>query len=167
MKKFCSFVLAIVMTLSLCPGASAMENEAEASQNADNHVVFSNLSQLARGESIQYTAVEPDGTSAVVGIRRAPGYTRAGGQSWQVWYKGVNGSAEFYMDVSNNKVTAVYDYSISLLGGTYSDASLTKTSTYGKLTFNYKSLAGIVSGTCWLKGTVTGEDDQIEVTWQM
>lgn len=167
MKKTCSFVLAMVMIFFLCPSAFAAESGAGAEENTGNHVTFSHLSQVAAGESLQYTVIEPDGTAAMVGIRRIPAYTRASGETWQVWYKGLNGSAEFYMDVSNNKVTAVYDYSISLLGGTYSDASLTKTSTYGKLTFNYKSLAGIVSGTCWLKGTVTGENDEIEVTWQM
>lgn len=167
MKKIYFFVLAIALMLSVCPNASAAESKMSARQSTENHIVFSALSQLAPDESVQYTITESDGTTAVIGIRRVPTYVRASGETWQVWYKGFNASVEFYMDVSNNKVTAVYDYSISLLGGTYSDAVLSKTSTYGKLTFNYQSLAGVVSGTCWLKGTVTGEDDQIEVTWQM
>lgn len=71
------------------------------------------------------------------------------------------------MTVSGNKVTSVYDDSISVVGGTYEDEELTSTTTYGKLTFKVKSIAGIITGKCWLKGTVTGNDNKIDVTWQM
>ena len=71
-------------------------------------------------------------------------------------------------------LTAVYpcafameNHSFSLVGGSYEDAVLTKTTTYGKLTFKAKAIFGLSSSTCWLKGTVTGENDDIEVTWQM
>lgn len=88
-------------------------------------------------------------------------------RDWQVWYRGIGAYVEFYMTVTNNRVTSVYDYSISFTGFSYEDASLTKTSTYGKLTFTTKSIAGIVAGTCWLKGTVTNSDNEITVDWQM
>jgi hypothetical protein len=35
------------------------------------------------------------------------------------------------------------------------------------LTFEQISLGGLAASTCWLKGTVTGENDEIDVTWQM
>lgn len=164
-KKFLSIVLSIVMVLALCPCALAADSQANATQLKD-HIRFSNLSQLATGDSVQ-REVETDGGTAVVGISKEQGYARAGGETWRVWYQGINISAEFYMTVANNRVTSVYDYSISIFGGTYEDAVLTKTSTYGKLTFTYKSLGGVSSSTCWLRGTVTGSDDAIDVDWEM
>ena len=72
-----------------------------------------------------------------------------------------------YMTVSNNTVTSVFDDTISVIGGTYEDDELTMTSTYGKLSFKVTSLGSIMSGKCWLKGTVTGSEDKIDVTWRM
>ena len=37
----------------------------------------------------------------------------------------------------------------------------------GKLSFKVTSLGSIMSGKCWLKGTVTGSEDKIDVTWRM
>lgn len=153
MKKILSVLLTSVMLLALCPCSFAAE---------EHHVVFTQVSQLGPGETLQQ---EVDG--AVVGIERVPGASRAGGQTWRVWYEGLNTTVEFYMTVSGNEVTSVFDYSISLFGSSYDDPVLSMTSTYGKLTFTRKAILGITSATCWLKGTVTGVDDQIDVTWQM
>lgn len=166
-KNLLAGILAAVMVLSLCLTALALDKEPDAPHAGENSVTFSQLSQLEVGESVQRTLTEADGAEVVVGIKRVATYTRSGGKTWQVWYKAIGFDVEFYMTVSNNKVTSVSDYSISLVGASYDDANLTKTSTYGKLTFTYKLPAGLAASTCWLKGTVTGEDDQIEVTWQM
>lgn len=166
MKKFVSAILTVVMLIALCPCAFAIENRPSGEQAGENHVLFENLSRLAPGESVQY-AVEADDGEAVVGVERVPVFSRAGERVWRVWYKGLNADVEFYMTVSGNKVISVYDYSISLVGGSYEDANLSKTSTYGKLTFTAKAILGLSSSTCWLKGTVTGEDDEIVVDWQM
>lgn len=166
-KKMLSALLAVVMLFSLCSNVFAAETQPALSQTEKGHAVFSGISQLALHESIQYLTKDADGGQAVVGIEKVETLTRSGGETWRVWYKGINSSVEFYMTVSNNKVTSVYDYRIVIIGGSYSDAVLTNTSTYGILTFKVTGLAGLVSGTCWLKGTVTGVDDQIEVTWQM
>lgn len=161
-RKILSGLLAAILIISQGAAARAAE-----SQSKENHVTFSHLSQMADGESVQHVLTGTDGSEIVVGIKKIPTPARAGGETWQVWYKAIGVDVEFYMTVSNNRVTSVYDYSITLIGASYDDASLTKTSTYGKLTYTYKALAGLAAGTCWLKGTVTGEDDQIEVTWQM
>ena len=71
------------------------------------------------------------------------------------------------MTVSNNKVTSVYDEWILTVGFTYSDASLTKTSTYGKRSFTATIYGDFASLSCWLKGTVTGTDNDITVTYSM
>ena len=41
---------------------------------------------------------------------------RTAGEVWQVWYTWLANHVEFYMTVNDNKVTSVYDYSISLIG---------------------------------------------------
>ena len=166
-KSILCLVLAAVLALSLCPSALAAENVPAAIQEGENRVVFSNISHIAAGESVQYAIHKADGSTAVVGIESVSQYARGGGRTFRVWYRSVGVDVEFYMTVLNNRVTSVYDYSISLLAATFEDAELTKTSTYGKLTFTAKALGGLAASTCWLKGTVTGVDDEIETTWQM
>lgn len=160
--KLLSMAIALALIFSVCSSASAAQELSHS-----NQVVFSELDQLAAGESKEYTVVDSSGGKAIVGIRKMPAYARTDSERWQVWYRGINSYVEFYMTVSNNRVTSVSDYSISLTGGSYDNANLSKTSTYGKLTFTYKSVAGIVTKTCWLKGTVTGSDNKITVDWDM
>ena len=160
MKKLVSAILTLVMLFALCPRGFAMEEPLDS-------VTFSGLSQLAAGEQMERQVTDAAGNTAVVGIEKVQRNARAGGETWQVWYKGLNADVEFYMTVSNNRVTSVYDYSISLVGSTYEDADLSMTSTYGKLTFKHVAILGLSSSTCWLKGTVTGENDEIVVDWQM
>lgn len=166
-KRFLSLILAAATAFSICSGALAADNQQETRQYAEDHVSFHGISQMEAGECRQYAVNTADGEEAVVGIEKLPRHTRAGGETWRVWYKALGTDVEFYMTVSNNRVTSVYDYSISLVAASYEDAALTKTSTYGKLTFTYKSIGGLAASTCWLKGTVTGENDEIDVTWQM
>lgn len=45
--------------------------------------------------------------------------------------------------------------------------SISGKSVYGKLSFKVTSLGSIMSGKCWLKGTVTGSEDKIDVSWRM
>ena len=165
-KNILSLVLTMALLIAMCPTALLAGNQRGTAQIDKNHITFSGLAQLEPGDFIQ-CEVETDRGPAVVGIARVRGHSRAGGETWRVWYNGIIASVEFYMDVANNKVTSVYDDSISIFGGTYEDAALTKTSTYGKLTFTYKSIGGITASTCWLKGTVTGTNDEIDVTWKM
>lgn len=121
-RKLVSAALAAVMFLSLCPSALAADAPNE------KCVTFYGLSALEEGESMQYSLTQ-DGEEVQVGIKRVPAYTRAAGRTWQVWYKALGVSVEFYMTVSNNKVTSAYDYSISLVGASYEDADLMHTST--------------------------------------
>lgn len=167
MRKILSAVLVSLMLVSLCPMALAAEIQPPVNADAENSITFSGLNQLDPGESVKYEINGADGTEITVGIERVEAPARASGRTWRVWYAWLTNNVEFYMTVANNKVTSVYDYSISLFGSSYEDANLTKTSTYGKLTFTHKALGGLSASTCWLKGTVTGEDDQIEVSWQM
>ena len=72
-----------------------------------------------------------------------------------------------FSTVTNNKVTNAWDYSITTLGSTYSDASLTYNSSSAKLTFTSNAYNGIASHTCWLKGTPRGTNNEVDVTYSM
>lgn len=161
-KQVLSMTLTVMMICSLCSTAFAANNPSE-----ENNVSFSHVSLIAVGERTQRTFFDADGEEITVALERVAQYARAGGETWLVQYKKIGVTVEFYMTVSGNKVTSVYDYYISLAGSTYEDAELSKTSTYGKLTFKHVWIGGLGASTCWLKGTVTGENDEIEVTWRM
>ncbi|ANU47806.1 hypothetical protein ADH76_18450 [Enterocloster clostridioformis] len=165
-------VLATILAMALMITAGSFSAFAaspapEAKLTGINTITFSNLDSLAVNETMEFDVVDSEGNPAKVGIQRLSDSTRASGTEWKVWYTGVTINAHFYMTVSNNKVTSVYDEWIMILGGTFSDDSLSKSSTYGKLTFTVDAYAGVAAFKCWLKGTVTGSDNDIDVTWQM
>lgn len=163
-KKFLSLVLAAVLSVTLlAQNAFAAEQPPRYGKNS---VTFSNLSSVAPDSCLTFDVKDSNGNPATVGIERAP-RSRSAGETWRVWFNGISINAEFYMTVSNNRVTSVFDDRIVIVGGSYDNDVLTKTSTYGKLTFDYTSLGSILSSSCWLKGTVTGSDDEITVDWQM
>lgn len=167
-KRICATVLATVLMMTAVSfSAFAAGPTPEAKLTSNNTVTFSNLDSLTVNETMEFDVVDSEGNPAKVGIQRMPGTTRASSTEWKVWYTGVTINAHFYMTVSNNKVTSVYDEWIMIIGGTFSDDSLSKTSTYGKLTFTVDAYAGVAGFKCWLKGAVTGSNDEINVTWQM
>lgn len=140
--------------------------------SASNSVMFSNLDKIAVNEVVKFEIIDANGEPATVGIERVPLTSRSlsatsSSTDWKVWYTGVSINAHFYMTVTNNIVTNVYDPWIMVIGGTYDNETLTKTSTYGKLTFKVLGYGGIFAATCWLKGTVTGSNNNITVSWQM
>lgn len=167
--KIITALLAVVLILSMVPmSAFAAELPAapEARAVSDDTITFSNLSGLAVNESVEYQITDNDGNPATIGIQRANNVARAG-TSWKVWYASGIINSEFYMDVNNNAVSRVYDYKIIIVGGTYDNAILSKTSTYGRLDFKFESWGPIITGNCWLKGTVTGSGNNISVNWSM
>lgn len=167
-KAILAALLVLVMLISSCPTAFAATSHPIAELKSENCVTFSNLLQLAPYESIQYTIKDRNGNPATVGIETIPqNNMRASGLTHRVWYSGVLIYAEFYMEVSNNQVTSVYDDSVSVRIGSHKNKSLTYTSTQGKLTFEVTSALGGASSDCWLKGTVTNSNNEITVDWKM
>ena len=161
-----SALLAVILCVTVSPAAFAMGDD----ENVEEQVVsFSDFTQLTENECLEKRVIDLNGDMAIVGIERvADGRScYSTGSTWRVWFTGVTINAEFYMTVSNNTVTSVYDDSILVIGGTYEDDELIMASTYGKLSFKVTSVGGIMSGKCWLKGTVTGSENKIDVTWQM
>lgn len=171
MKK--KFNAKILMALSVLLLSSLLTVTGLAVHRDDNipkegHVVFTDLSELSPNGCMVHETTDAYGNPVTVGIERAASpHSRAAGESWRVWYASGTINAEFYMTVSDNKVTGVSDAKISTIGGSYDNESLTKTSTYGKLSFKYAFVGNLYNKSCWLKGTVTGSDNEIDVTWNM
>lgn len=168
-KRIVALVLTVITVMG-CTSSSTFAAEREepsAKLKSNNTISFTGLSELKVNEGIEYEITDSNGNPATVGIECVSSNTRASGKTWKVWYTGVTINAHFYMTVSNNKVTSVYDKWILVVGGTFNSESLKRTSTYGKLTFNVEAYAGIAAGTCWLKGTVTGKENKVDVTWSM
>lgn len=165
-KLVMSALLVAILCVTVSPAAFAMGND----KNVEEQVVtFSDFTQLAENEHLEERVIDSNGDVAIVGIERVADSrsSYSNGSTWRVWFTGVTINAEFYMTVSDNTVTSVFDDTISVIGGTYEDDELSMASTYGKLSFKVTSLGSILSGKCWLKGTVTGSDNKIDVTWQM
>lgn len=165
MKRY-RLALTVLLALLFCMPVSPCALAAEAGEGVKEYSVsFSDFSQMAENEKMEKIVTDSNGNIAIVGIERVidgRSCYSAGSR-----FTGVTINAEFYMTVSNNTVTSVFDDTISVIGGTYEDDELTMTSTYGKLSFKVTSLGSIMSGKCWLKGTVTGSEDKIDVSWRM
>lgn len=164
-KKLATLMVAIIASSSFT--VSAADNTAYAKCNDDGSVTFSNLDSLDINESIECEMTDTNGNLVVVSIERLPNLIRSSARGWKVSYNSGVINASFHMTVDNNKVSSVYDDRIITVGCLFSDDALTKTSTYGKLTFNVTDYFGILKGKCWLRGTVTGSDNDINVDWQM
>ena len=170
-------VIMAVLCVFLCDSMVFASNSKSVNVKAtDSSILFENIEYMKDNQIVEYQIIGSDGNLATVGIEKistnpsnALGLLKAGSSTntVKVWYTGATINAHFYMDVKNNKVTRVYDDWILVIGGTYDNESLTKTSSYGKLTFRVNAYGGVMSAKCWLKGTVTGSGNNVSVTWQM
>lgn len=161
-KQHLISLLAVLIVLLSSVGAYAAE-----SAPAVKSVDFERINSMKVGDVQEYQVFDKDGEPVVVGIECISQDGLKGSKTHKVYYTGGTINCRFYMKVTNNKVTRVYDDWILIVGGTYDNDVLTKTNKYGKLTFKVTSAGNIISGKCWLKGTVTGSGNAIKVTWQM
>lgn len=171
-RKIISMMLSLVLIAGLAIPAFAAEATPSAVQNGNNSVSFANLDQLHVNEVIEYEVIDSEGKAATIGVElvdaESEGLSRAAtSRTFKVYWYGITINCQFYMTVSNNKVTSVYDPWILIVGGTFDNDTLTQTSTYGKLSFKMEAYAGIMASICWIKGTVTGSDNEITVSYQM
>lgn len=175
-KKVFSFVMSLMLIVSMgATTAFAANTNAcvpTAVMTASNKLTFKNLKSVQPGESVEFNIIDSEGNPATIGVERVVQprgvvSTNAASNSWKVYYTGITINCHFYMTVTNNKVTSVYNDWILIIGGTFHNASLTRTSTYGKQSFKVEAYAGVMAATCWLKGTVTGSGNNINVTWRM
>lgn len=174
--KVSSLILALMLVLSFggINAFAAEKSNAPIARVVDKtELCFSNLESMRAGDYMKVNVIDQQGNPAVIGIEKVASNTgnmskvNASSSTYKVYYTGVVINCRFYMTVSNNSVSNVYDDWIMIVGGTYDDDSLVRTSTYGKLTFEVNAYGGIMSAKCWLKGTVTGSGNEISVTYQM
>lgn len=171
-RKIISVMLSLALIAGLAIPAFAAEATPCAIRNGNNSISFTNLDELHVNEVVEYEVIDAEGKPATVGIElvgtESTGLSRAStSKTFKVYWYGITINCEFYMTVTNNKVTSVYDPWILIVGGTFDNDSLTKTATYGKLSFKMEAYAGIVGSLCWIKGTVTGSDNEITVSYKM
>lgn len=163
-KSLFSTLLAMAIIISTnIPVLAAAPNTEEITGTTEGSVVFKYLDENSEQS---YTGIDANGEEYTVAIEEVKSLTRAATRTWKIWYVSGVVNCHFYMDVSNNKCTSVYDRYIATFGCNYSGATLSRTSTYGKLLFDV-SLQNILQGTCWLKGTVTGSYNEVSVSWSM
>lgn len=178
-KRVFSGLLMLSMVFSIvATNAFAADTDCErpmVKEEGTNQVTFSQLDKVKVGESIEYEVTDSNGNPAVISIERVDNQDAGktvlrsatdDPRTWKVSYSNAIINCHFYMTVSKNKVTSVYDEWILTVGYTYSDATLTKTSTYGKLGFTATIYGGFASLSCWLKGTVTGSENDITVSYK-
>lgn len=169
-KKLTASLLFIAVVMSFGVQSAFAESNSPKATVKNNVVTFSNLDQLKANEKLAIAVVDSNGDPATITIESVDNSisrVAKSSNSWKVSYKGVVIHAYFYMTVTNNKVTNAWDYSITTLGSTYSDASLTYNSSSAKLTFTSNAYNGIASHTCWLKGTPRGTNNEVDVTYSM
>ncbi|HAQ41387.1 MAG TPA: Tat pathway signal sequence [Clostridiales bacterium] len=157
-----ALMAAAILICSFVPAYAAETNNA-ALKTAVGTV---NFKDLENNPNQSYTGIDKNGDEYTVTIEKVDSLNRASANSWKVSLTGVIINCYFYMTVTDNKCTSVYDKWIMVIGGTYDNATLSKASSYGKLEFDVTT-AGIFQTTCWLKGTVTGSDNEIDVSFQM
>ena len=173
-KRVAALLAVAILALSMMP-TTAFAGEKDSAKCDENSVVFTDVATMGDGDWQEIEVVDRNGNPGVIRIEcvdvgsstHTMGARAAAIRTWEVSYTSLPISCYFHMDVSNNKVTSVYDSWVRIIGGTYDDLQLTNTNTYGKLTFRLDAYLGIMSATCWLKGTVTGSDNDITVSWEM
>lgn len=173
-KILTSSALALAMMCTISTQTAYALEDVETVQSAsyvieDDSVTFSDLDQLAINESMVATILDSRGEEVQIGITPLPQTTWSNSQSYRVWYFSGLVNAEFYMTVTNNQVTAVFDRNITSVGGVYSEPRLTinSTKTRGQLDFTFTAVGNILKGDCWLRGEVTGANNKITVTHKM
>lgn len=170
-----AFGLASLFLFAAAPPALANEGP-RAALAGENTVVFTGVQTLAVGEGLSLNVVDADGSLATISVEKAAPALAAphaagplaasASERFKVSYVSGVINCGFYMTVANNSVQDVSDDWITLVGGSYTSRSLSKTSSYGLLSFKANFL-NIVKPECWLKGTVTGSNNQIQITYQM
>lgn len=151
-----------------CVTMAAEANVAKCVQEETNKVLFSNIDNLKMNEKLEIPLKDSNGNDFVIGIEAISPVSRSSStRTFRVYYEKIAIQCEFYMDVTNNEVSRAYNPIIKTLGGTYDDKEFVRSTTYAKLSFKYIVYENLGSQKCWLKGTVTGSDNDISVTWSM
>jgi len=166
MKKMfraaCSFLMALAMCFSMLQISAFATSEMPYASENNGITTFHNLDQLKDNESVTHEFLDRNGNPASISIKRIPATARSSA-SWLVSVDSVFVDAEYYVDVTNNKIVNARDWAIYTLGCDYSDVELQYTSSYARLSFK-TTIAGVYNGTCWLQATIRGTNNEVDVT---
>lgn len=158
-------ISAVLLISNLTASVFADTSSATVSINSDGSITFSHLDSL-HNDVISYALIDGNGENVVVSLRKVnTARSLQSSSTWEVSYSGMTLDCSFYMTVNNNSVTSVYNKKINIKIGSYSNDQLSKTSEEGRLDFTYTFT--MFSSACWLKGTVTGSDNDITVSYSM
>lgn len=166
MKRITKSLLSVTLVLALCfsmltiPASAASSAPYSSERNGTS--TFYNLNRLQINESVTQEFLDHDGNPASITITRVATKARSS-NTWLISLDSVAVDAEYYVDVTNNKITNAYNWSIYTFVYDYSDVSLSYTSSYARLSFK-ASIAGVYSGTCWLQATIRGTNNEVDVT---
>ena len=120
---------------------------------------------IKEGDTISQTIIDAEGNEGVLEIEEVLTRERTTSRTWKVSYTSGVVNCHFYMTVSNNKCTSAYDKKIITVGCTYSNAKLTRTSTYARLSMDISAFKDLAQFNGWLQGKVTGKNNDIKVTY--
>lgn len=124
---------------------------------------FYNLDQLKENESITQEFLDRNGNPASITLTKLPTTTRRSSASWYITLDSVMADAEYYVDVTDNRITNARDWAIYTIGCSYRDAQLTYDSNHARLSFTLQFLDWS-TGTAWLQATIRGTNNEVDVT---
>lgn len=145
--------LVLLMTFSMNVFASEKFGKIDEEQ-----IVFKDLNLNPVQE---YTGIDKRGEAYMVKIE--PSSARAT-NAWKISYTAVLFNCWFTVQLTNNKVTTVWDEGYTTIGCNVTSESLTKTSTYGQYRLGVQSWDGVISFSGYLRATATGSGNDVTIT---
>lgn len=120
MSKVISILSSIVLLVTLLTtNAAAGQVYPEVVINDDGSVTFTHLDNYISG-NISCTVIDTNGSEAIISIKKVSSNTKSSASNtWEVSYRGLSMNCSFYMTVSNNKVSSVYNYNIDTHIGSF------------------------------------------------
>lgn len=154
-------VSSFALVFAGAPPTYAAEVKPTAVAAEDGSIIFEGLDQLKPGEKLEYVTTTDSGDTVTIGIENAT--TARATKRWKIYREWLVFYDGYYINMSNNRITGADSWWVNLIGGTYSDRTLTHTATTAEQKYTY-SLQGWISGTAWLRADVTGSDNNVKVT---
>lgn len=161
-KSLLATFVAILFLFSVSLSALA-ESPVPYSVDANGTTTFYNVDQLKENESITQEFLDRNGNPATITLTKLPAATRSSSTSWYITLDSVLADAEYYVDVTDNRITNARDWAIYTIGCTYRDARLTYDSNHARLSFTIQFLDW-TTGTAWLQATIRGTNNEVDVT---
>ena len=142
----------------------AVEVTSEPEIQGGQEVVFENLDT---NPNQQFVGKDAQGNEFTVSIEEVENEDNGASKTTKVSFVGVLINCWFYMTVVNNKCASAYGDKVLTFGCTISDLKFTKTNTHATLSFVIAGAEGLLGSNVWLRGTVTGSNNTVKITYDM